>query len=136
FAGQLTVSGTSGFLGVANSNGNNRVYAQGSNPGGSQGGYVGLLNLAGAQTITLDADSAGDGKITTQVLQITGGSDLSENFDIKSISDQLRPGMIVCIDPDHPGQLVTSTRAYDKSVAGIVSGAGGVKTGMLMGQKG
>lgn len=136
FAGQLTVGGTSGFLGVANSNGNNRVYAQGSNPGGSQGGYIGLLNSAGAQTITLDADSAGDGKITTQVLQITGGSDLSENFDIKSIQAELRAGQIVCIDPERPGQLITSSKAYDKSVAGIVSGAGGVKTGMLMGQQG
>src|SRR6185295_5290759 len=103
--------------------GNNRVYAQGSNPGGSQGGYLGLINSAGAQTVTLDADNTGDGRVTTQVLQITGGSDLSENFDIKSIHDDLQKGTIVCIDPEHPGRLVTSTKAYDKSVAGIVSGA-------------
>ena len=29
-----------------------------------------------------------------------------------------------------------SSRAYDRTVAGVVSGAGGVKPGMLMGQKG
>jgi hypothetical protein len=31
---------------------------------------------------------------------------------------------------------VPSTRAYDTSVAGVISGAGGVKPGMLMGQRG
>lgn len=137
FAGQLTVGGTSGFLGVANSTGNNRVYAQGSNPSGSQGGYLGLINSAGSQTITLDAsDGSGNGRITTQVLQITGGSDLSEQFDIKAIHDELKAGMIVSIDPEQPGHLMTSTKAYDKTVAGIVSGAGGVQPGMLMGQRG
>ncbi len=44
--------------------------------------------------------------------------------------------MIVCIDPEIPGQLVGSTRAYDRTVAGVMSGAGGVKPGMLMGQPG
>jgi len=31
---------------------------------------------------------------------------------------------------------VISDKAYDKRVAGIISGAGGVKPGMLMGQEG
>jgi hypothetical protein len=61
---------------------------------------------------------------------------LSEQFDIKSIHDELKTGMIVSIDPDKTGQLMTSTKAYDRTVAGIVSGAGGVQTGMLMGQRG
>ena len=44
--------------------------------------------------------------------------------------------MVVSIDPESPGNLVVSNRAYDRKVAGIISGAGGVKPGMLMGQKG
>jgi hypothetical protein len=44
--------------------------------------------------------------------------------------------MFVCIDPDNPGQLITSSKAYDTTVAGIISGAGGVRTGMLMGHPG
>jgi hypothetical protein len=44
--------------------------------------------------------------------------------------------MIVCIDPSRPGALVVSSRAYDRTVAGVVSGAGGVQPGMMMGQKG
>ena len=137
FAGQLTVSGTSGYLGLANSSGINKLYALGSNPSGSQGGYLGLINSAGSQTITLDAsDASGNGKITTQVLQITGGSDLSEQFDINAATGVLQPGLIVSIDPAHPGELALSREAFDKKVAGVISGAGGVKTGMLMGQAG
>ena len=70
------------------------------------------------------------------MLQITGGSDLSEQFDVNALDHVLQPGMVVSIDPDHPGQLRLSTRAYDPTVAGVVSGAGGVKPGMLMGQVG
>jgi len=43
---------------------------------------------------------------------------------------------VVGIDPQNPGQLRLSDKAYDRSVAGIVSGAGGVNPGMLMSQSG
>lgn len=138
FAAQLTVGDTTrkdGYLGLASGTGSTRVYARVWN-GATASGVIGLRNSADVQTITLDADASGDGRITTQVLQITGGSDLSENFDIRSIHKPLEPGMIVCIDPENPGRLMTSSKAYDTTVAGVVSGAGGVKTGMLMGQKG
>ena len=69
------------------------------------------------------------------MLQINGGSDLSEQFDVRA-SDDVQPGMVVCIDSDHPGKLTLSGNAYDRKVAGVVSGAGGVNTGMLMGQQG
>jgi hypothetical protein len=75
-------------------------------------------------------------KITTGALEITGGADLSEQFDIKPMQDGLRPGMLVCIDPENPGHLISSSQAYDRTVAGVVSGAGGVKPGMVMGQRG
>jgi len=44
--------------------------------------------------------------------------------------------MVVCIDPENPGDLTVATKAYDRRVAGVISGAGGVKPGMLMGQQG
>lgn len=105
-----------------------------SDAGGA--GFLALYTTNGSAPIILDADSAGDGRITTQVLQITGGSDLSENFDINGAKDTHLPGMIVSIDPKNIGELVLCQQAFDKKVAGIVSGAGGVKTGMLMGQAG
>jgi hypothetical protein len=76
------------------------------------------------------------GRLSTDVLEIRGGSDLSEQFDVDCANGAVTPGMVVCIDPNNPGQLVVSTEAYDRKVAGVVSGAGGVKPGMLMGQRG
>ncbi len=74
---------------------------------------------------------------TVGALTITGGADLSEQFDIKRAKKDLlpTPGMVVSIDPESPGELMISNKAYDRRVAGIISGAGGVKPGMLMGQK-
>ncbi len=77
-----------------------------------------------------------DGKIVCSVLQLTGGSDLSEQFDIKQDKVDAKPGMVVCIDPEHPGKLIVSKKAYDRKVAGVISGAGGIEPGMLMGQRG
>lgn len=106
---------------------------------GTDGAQLTLRNNAGQATIILDAEynAGGDGRITTEVLQITGGSDLSEQFDIGA-SDNVQPqaGYVVAIDLDNPGELVVSSHAYDRTVAGVVSGAGGVKPGMLMGQTG
>jgi len=83
------------------------------------------------------------GVVTTQVLQITGGVDLSERFDVSSgqvaagsAPEQIRPGNVVSIDPKQPGRLELSKRAYDIRVAGIISGAGGVSPGVLLNQAG
>lgn len=73
----------------------------------------------------------------TKVLEILGGADLSEKFDVSEGDGQdVEPGTVVSIDPSREGRLVVCRAAYDRRVAGIVSGAGGVKTGMLMGQDG
>jgi hypothetical protein len=76
-----------------------------------------------------------NGKTSVSVLQITGGADLSEQFDVQQAGAEIRPGLVVCIDPDNPGKLVVSAKAYDRTVAGIISGAGGVQPGMMMGQR-
>lgn len=103
--------------------------------GAGNGAQIALYKAAGgAASIILDADQGGDGRITTQVLEITGGSDFSENFGIRS--PDAVPGMLVRIDPSNPGDLAVSELAYDRTVAGVVSGAGGVKPGLRMGQRG
>ena len=92
-----------------------------------------FLNNDGGDVVV----SGGTGKLITPVLQITGGADLSEQFEVNANDDfQPEPGMVVVIDPDNPGELVASTSAYDKKVAGVISGAGGVATGMMMGHTG
>lgn len=102
------------------------------------GGSVYIHNSSGTDTITLHGDynGDGDGRIITDELQITGGSDLSEQFDIQGTEDAVRAGMLVSIDPKRPGKLMVTKNAYDNKVAGVISGAGGVKPGMMMGQDG
>jgi len=68
-------------------------------------------------------------KTSVSVLQITGGSDLAENFEIDGKAE---PGMVVAIDPNNAGQMVVSRRAYNRRVAGIISGANKLSTGMLL----
>jgi len=72
-----------------------------------------------------------NGTTRTEVIQITGGSDLAEPFAITG-AEAIKSGMIVSIDPEQPGQLRVSSQAYDRTVAGIISGAGGVNPGILM----
>ena len=64
-------------------------------------------------------------------LYIMGGADFAEPFDV-SDPKNIEPGMLVSIDPKNPGQLRISDKAYDKTVAGIVSGANGLKPGLTM----
>ncbi len=97
------------------------------------GGQILVYRSDGVATIEIDGDFNGNGRIITQEMQITGGSDLSENFDV---ADDAQPGMVVSIDPDSPGRLMVCSTPMDKKVAGVVSGAGGVRPGLLMGQKG
>jgi hypothetical protein len=81
-------------------------------------------------TITLDALT---GRTKTKVLEITGGSDLVEGFET---GVRVEPGTVMCIDATGTGELVPSSAPYDRRVAGIVSGAGGVSPGIRMGQTG
>jgi hypothetical protein len=67
-------------------------------------------------------------------LTIRGGCDLAEPFPMKE--PEIEKGSVVVIDEDHPGQLKLSHRAYDTRVAGIVSGANGVKPGISLHQDG
>jgi hypothetical protein len=103
-----------------------------------EGGYgrIRLRNAAGESRIYMDGDYEGTGKgrIRTDILRIEGGSDLSESFDINGA--EILPGYLVSIDPDRPGELRISGAAYDHRLAGVISGAGGVDTGLVMGQPG
>ncbi|MEM9834371.1 MAG: hypothetical protein AAF944_27330 [Bacteroidota bacterium] len=79
---------------------------------------------------TLDVN----GTTRTRKLEIIGGADLAEPFEVSEAN--IQPGTVVVIDPANAGQLKMATAAYDKTVAGIVSGAGNIQPGMVMGQDG
>ena len=78
------------------------------------------------------------GTATTGVLEITGGSDLAERFDVSGALDEgnIQPGMVVTIDPTHPGGLQLATLPYDSRVAGVISGANGLAPGLVMKSEG
>jgi hypothetical protein len=110
---------------------NNDVTIKLDNDGGEEA-KLRVQNSGGKNLLTVDEA----GRTTTKVLQITGGSDLSEQFEVRGTAVDLQPapGMVVSIDPQRAGALMISQQAYDSRVAGIISGAGEVKPGLLMGQ--
>jgi hypothetical protein len=95
-----------------------------------------LLNREGGDVL-IGSASGGTSVLSAPIIQITGGADLSENFDLTT-DDQApaQPGTVVCIDPKNPGKLTPCTKPYERTVAGVISGAGGVRPGMVMGQRG
>jgi len=74
------------------------------------------------------------GTLTTRVLTITGGADIAEPFAMSE--PDLPKGAVVVIDEEHPGHLKLSTEPYDRRVAGVISGAGGVNPGLSLSQQG
>jgi hypothetical protein len=152
------VGNTGGWMSLADSGGNQTVefnsdYLGGgeivlSEDGGTElitiqaqetsttGAAVKMYNIAGELTIELDSDFSSNGRIITDEVEIKGGSDFAEHFDVINKDIVVLPGMVVSIDPNSTGKLKVTNEDYDNKVAGIVSGANGVKTGLMMGQTG
>ena len=89
----------------------------------------------GIGTTTPKAELDVFGTTRTHVLEITGGADLAEPFQVGAQAS-VRPGMVVAIDPAAPGALRIADLPYDRTVAGVVSGAKGIRSGMVMRQEG
>jgi hypothetical protein len=79
-----------------------------------------------------------DGPAQVKTLQILGGADLAEPFDLTpdASGEAPDPGMVVSIDPAHPGLLCLSNRPYDSRVAGVISGANGLEPGVVLESEG
>jgi hypothetical protein len=75
-----------------------------------------------------------EGEVEITQLRIRGGSDISEPFEI-SENEKIKPGMVLVIDSENPGNLKTSDKPYDRCVAGIICGAGGIKPGLMLTQE-
>jgi len=101
------------------------------------GGDQLYFNRAGGTFIAFAIQPNGDarleGTMSCKVLTIRGGADVAEPF---AMPEEIAKGSVVVIDDAHPGQLKLSAEAYDKRVAGIVSGANGVNPGISLHQDG
>ncbi len=80
------------------------------------------------QPATLYLNNEG-GLVRVPILEITG-ADVAERFPV---TDDVKPGIVVEIDPEHPGQLRMARGAYNRRVAGVVSGANGLSVGAVLG---
>lgn len=115
-----------------------RMQSHGGFGEAANGPEIQLYDASGSRSMTLygDYQQSGESRLVTDVVEITGGADLSENFDVVDALREVEPGSVVCIDADSPGDLRVSDEPYDRKVAGIISGADGIRPGLLMGQKG
>lgn len=83
-------------------------------------------DIKSSTTITAGTD------LSAAVVEIRGsGNDVAETFKVNA--EHVEPGMVVSIDPKNPGELTLCSEANDRKVAGIISGAGDLHTGIHLG---
>lgn len=117
-----TASGSIGVIGEANlgTGFGVGVFGVTASPAGF-GGY--FRNTGGGKSLIAE------GTASIGVIEIIGGSDLAEKFEVEN---DTKPGMVVAIDPQKAGRLVIARGAYNRRVAGIISGANNLSAGMLL----
>lgn len=97
--------------------------------GYSTGGYGGYFDTGVSGGVALYVQ----GTASVGVLTIRGGADLAENFEVKTAPETILPGMVVMIDDEHEGAMELASGAYNRRVAGVVSGANELSAGMILG---
>lgn len=128
--GELHATGSSSSDARIRSNDFVEIHLDENNDGEDHDFYI----RNGADEVIFQVDDGGTTFV--DVLQVNG-ADLAEQFDIAAVDGvQPKPGMVVSIDPANPGKLMLANESYDRKVVGVISGAGGVKAGMVLGQDG
>ena len=97
---------------------------------GVPSGTVRNIAVIDATGLSVNGSVTTSGNASVRSITIRGGADLAEPFAMSHSG--VEPGSVVSIDADHPGKLRRSTTAYDRKVAGIVSGANGIRPGISM----
>ena len=85
-------------------------------------------NTAGGKAGFFFGDVTVTGTLTANV-DVVLGADCAEEFDISEATD-VEPGTVMVLNPE--GALQPSQQAYDKRVAGVISGAGDYKPGIVL----
>jgi hypothetical protein len=145
---QAVVPGGNGVLGVTVAPGGSGVFGANNAPAGSPGRGVqgngpeagvggfsdqGIGVLAQSNKIGLKAQAPIAGRFEGDV-EVSGdikllGADVAEAFDVAD-ANLATPGTVMVMNMR--GALTPATSAYDKAVAGVVSGAGAFRPGVLL----
>jgi hypothetical protein len=152
--GQTAVAGGAGVAGLNNSTGQNGsgVFGQSTNYDGvhgvsqsSQHAGVSGVNTSGGYGIYGAGTTAGyfSGDVTITGNLAMGGTvtvassgdvvlnDVAEHFEFTD--GEAGPGTVMALDQN--GRLQPCTQAYDKRVAGVVSGAGNFRPAVILGER-
>jgi hypothetical protein len=102
--------------------------------GQSFGNGIAIQGIGGHLAGRFDGNVEVTGNIRVSDIEVTGdirllNADCAENFDIVGL-EIVEPGTVMVIDSE--GALRQSDRAYDKRVAGVISGAGRYKPGLIL----
>jgi len=101
------------------------------NAGGLNSEFMRLTSVGnlGIGTISPGAKLEVNGDVRVSGDVVLTGADCAEEFDIAEAED-IEPGTVLVLDQE--GVLHRSQHAYDKRVAGVVSGAGDYKPGVIL----
>lgn len=134
--GTLTARGPDSGFNVINRNDSTQEWALYSRDSGETGQFAIWNNGTGdVAAFSPNGDLYLVGEVSTTVMTIRGGADVAEPFEMTK-PEEMEPGTVVVIDEENAGQLKKSSASYDNKVAGIISGAGGVKPGLRLHQEG
>lgn len=114
----------SGYLGFWNNNGTETGWVGFGTPSSP---HFSVRNSRTGGSIQLQPGPGG--VVSVPILEITG-ADIAEKFPT---SETLVPGMVVAIDAKNPGKLCQARGAYNRCVAGVVSGANDFPAGAVLG---
>lgn len=128
-------NGTAGLLQIADGKGitNIRLTGNGASAWFGASGQAGdiLIFANDAKSYTNAADAAiwirgGTGDIILQ------NADCAEEFEVCD-AEGIEPGMVLALGEEE-GVLALSHQPYDRKVAGVLSGAGGLRPGVVLGR--
>jgi hypothetical protein len=111
-----------------NDGGGPGIWAIGT-PAGYFDGEVTVTHTVTAGGFVANQDATIMGKLTVIKDIILTGADCAEEFDI-GVANEIQAGTVMVLDGN--GSLRPSDRAYDRRVAGVISGAGDYRPGMIL----
>lgn len=146
-SGTAIIGTSQSGYGITGEGGNIGVYAHNlTTPGiavylatsGLAGDFRGNIDVWGNGNFRGDVAASGNGNFGNVAVSgnvtvggdvILSGADCAEEFDVAETVD-IEPGTVMVLDQD--GALHQSQLAYDKKVAGVISGAGDYRPGMIL----